>query len=274
MKPLSTIETGPKVQRFIGEFAWTTLVLACFVFTTYSVLLCKTLSKPTSLPITTGLAACLYYMGYTVLHEAVHGNINGKKPSIKWINNALGYIMGQILCVSYRAHKNQHLKNHYHRDKPTHYKNIGLIADAVSVARLQYQNFFTTHWNMACRREQSIVVFELAAMLAWRLIAIVYFSSYEIMIFFIGSVALGVCILVVLFIWCIHPAKLEENPYQNTRTIIFPKYIHAPLTWLWLFQNYHIIHHLFPRVPFYHYKTLFNEIEYEMIINEAPVIRL
>ena len=273
MKPANTTDTGQRVQRFIGEFAWTTLALGCFVLFIYSILIFKTLSGQTSLATTTVLAACLYYMGYTVLHEAVHGNINGKKHSLKWVNDVLGYMMGQILCVSFCVHKNQHLKNHNHRDKPTHYKKVGLIEDAVSVARLQYQNFFTANRNMTRRREQSIALFEIAIMMAWRLMAIVYFASYEVMIFFIGAVILGVCILIVIFIWCVHPAKLQENPYQNTLTIIFPKYIHKPLTWLWLFQNYHIIHHLFPRVPFYHYETLFYEIEGEMIANDAPVIR-
>ena len=274
MKPANTTETRQRVQRFIGEFAWMTLILACFVLLTYSILTFKTLTAQMSLTTTTVLAASLYYMGYTVLHEAVHGSINGKNHSLKWVNDVLGYVIGQMLCVSYCVHKNQHLKNHGHRDKPAHDKNVGLIRDAVSVARLQYQNFFTTNWNEVSRREQIIVLTEVATMIAWRLVTMVYFSSYEIMIFFIGSVTLGICILIVLFIWCVHPAKLQENRYRNTITIIFPKCFHTPLTWLWLYQNYHIIHHLFPCVPFYHYKTLFHEIEDELIVNDALIIRL
>ncbi|ODS00160.1 hypothetical protein AUC68_03355 [Methyloceanibacter methanicus] len=29
------------------------------------------------------------------------------------------------------------------------------------------------------------------------------------------------------------------------------------MDWLYLFQNFHLIHHLFPRIPFYKYKDAF-----------------
>ena len=42
----------------------------------------------------------------------------------------------------------------------------------------------------------------------------------------------------------------------------------------WGFQNYHAIHHLFPRVPFYHYAKIYDEIEAVMAEKGAPVYRL
>ncbi|MGY8889158.1 MAG: fatty acid desaturase [Pseudomonadales bacterium] len=39
-------------------------------------------------------------------------------------------------------------------------------------------------------------------------------------------------------------------------------------------MNYHCIHHLFPKVPLYHYKKLFNEIEPGMAERGAPIIRM
>ena len=48
----------------------------------------------------------------------------------------------------------------------------------------------------------------------------------------------------------------------------------SPVTWLWGFQNYHSIHHLFPRVPFYRYRKLFTDIEEIMIARDAPIYRL
>ena len=46
------------------------------------------------------------------------------------------------------------------------------------------------------------------------------------------------------------------------------------MTWLWLFQNYHSIHHLFPRVPFYRYPSVFGDIEEIMVARGAPVYHL
>jgi hypothetical protein len=43
---------------------------------------------------------------------------------------------------------------------------------------------------------------------------------------------------------------------------------------IWVNQNYHSIHHLFPRVPFYRYPALFNDIERIMVAKGAPIYRL
>jgi beta-carotene hydroxylase len=46
------------------------------------------------------------------------------------------------------------------------------------------------------------------------------------------------------------------------------------LTWLWMYQNYHSIHHLFPRVPFYKYARLYSEIEAVLKEKQAPIYRI
>jgi beta-carotene hydroxylase len=70
-----------------------------------------------------------------------------------------------------------------------------------------------------------------------------------------------------------HPYK-EVGRYVDTSTIIAPRPINSALTWAWLFQNYHSIHHLFPRVPFYQYRELFEAIEPIMLERGAPIFKL
>jgi beta-carotene hydroxylase len=59
--------------------------------------------------------------------------------------------------------------------------------------------------------------------------------------------------------------------YVDTSTVLLSGPLHELITWLWMFQNYHSIHHLFPRVPFYKYAKLYQEIEDIMIAKGAPV---
>jgi len=33
------------------------------------------------------------------------------------------------------------------------------------------------------------------------------------------------------------------------------------VNWLYMFQNFHLIHHLFPRIPFYLYPNAFQSLE-------------
>jgi beta-carotene hydroxylase len=61
----------------------------------------------------------------------------------------------------------------------------------------------------------------------------------------------------------------------DTSTILVPDNILGRLVTLaWVYQNYHSIHHLFPRVPFYRYPALFNDIEDTMVARGAPIYRL
>jgi beta-carotene hydroxylase len=64
------------------------------------------------------------------------------------------------------------------------------------------------------------------------------------------------------------------GPYVDTSTIVIPRLLSTLLRVLWGYQDYHSIHHLFPKVPFYRYRRLFNEIADRMDQMGAPVYRL
>jgi len=256
------------------NFAWRTLVLAIVVVTAYTAITLFFLLDRMSLTLGILAASGIYYVAYTVFHEAVHGNINGESRSLRWINDTVGYAIGQILCVSFCAHKEQHLRNHNHRNEPSHQERVGLVRDAIAVAKLQYRDFFTQNWLSSASIERKKVIIEIALMIFLRGVLIVIYTPLETAIFFIGYLVFGTLILIFLFIWLVHPSAKNAHTYQNTITFIFPKPIHKLLTWLWLFQNYHIIHHLFPRVPFYKYQSMFHEIEPNLIEMKVAIVRL
>lgn len=58
---------------------------------------------------------------------------------------------------------------------------------------------------------------------------------------------------------------------MDTSTIVIGGVTGRLLTLLWGYQNYHSIHHLFPRIPFYRYRRLFEEIELVMVAKGAPI---
>ena len=262
------------VDSFVGQFAWPTLILAGFVVLIYTFVTVLVLTE--QIPLVGGVlvASGLYYMVYTVFHEAAHGNISGDNEAAAWMNEALGYVMAQILCVSYCAHKKQHLKNHTHRNEPLSTNQLNFFQEIALVVRLQYQNFFTDNWAYSSVKDRRKVIVEITLMFVGRGILIFNFGALNTTLFFAASLLLGVVILVILFIWCVHPTNSKQNQYQNTITVLFPKSVHWLITRLWLFQNYHIIHHLFPRVPFYKYQDLFHEIEVTLIEKNASIVRL
>ena len=84
----------------------------------------------------------------------------------------------------------------------------------------------------------------------------------------------GVALLMYLFAYIVHRPHESVGRYIDTSAIIAPAWCNGLVTWLWLFQNYHAIHHLFPRVPFYHYRRLYEEIEPTMRANGTPIYKL
>ena len=80
--------------------------------------------------------------------------------------------------------------------------------------------------------------------------------------FFLLVVAnlIGIFVTLVLFAWIVHRPHTETGRYRDTASFVFPTSIDTVVSWLWLFQNYHAIHHLFPRIPFYRYRAVFRQI--------------
>ena len=81
-------------------------------------------------------------------------------------------------------------------------------------------------------------------------------------------------VLMFLFAYIVHAPHQGVGRYLDTSTIIAPQRWNKLVTVAWGFQNYHSIHHLFPRIPFYHYKKVFDDIEEIMVAKGAPIYRL
>ena len=93
--------------------------------------------------------------------------------------------------------------------------------------------------------------------------------------------------LSVMALWGVLEAR-EDDPEQAIRAALVMQSelvafcaerqvelaMRAGLNWFWMFQNYHSIHHLFPRVPFYKYAELFEEIEDVMVAKQAPIYNI
>jgi beta-carotene hydroxylase len=91
---------------------------------------------------------------------------------------------------------------------------------------------------------------------------------------FVLAWLIGAAAVLYLFAYAVHQPPRQEGRYVNTSTILLAGPLHSLVTSLWMFQNYHSIHHLFPRVPFYRYGQLYEKIAGVMAAKGAPVYRL
>lgn len=277
-----TRRANQAAMAHMGAVAWPTALLGVGFLASYGLTLWATVSGYFSLWLAVPLTAFLTYLIYTILHEAVHGTIGGDKLKCRWLNESMGFAAGQILFASFIAHRKEHLAHHRHTNGPGKDPDLALAKGGVlPVLRgmlwaipLQISYYRREHWPTASGGERLLVIGEYVVMIAWRAGFVAVAGWQTGLALLIGALLLGALGLITAFVWLVHRPFDAQGRYADTAIILFPKGLHAVVTAVWMAQNYHGIHHLFPRVPFYRYPALFAEIQDLLKAQGAPIIRI
>ena len=268
-------------RNYIGKTAWLTIALTFLVCCLFVLSLVLFAQGIISVWLATLLLAVLTYMSYTTLHEAVHGNIHGNNPKLRWVNDLCGYLVAPLIGVPYNSHKHEHFTHH-------RYTNIegkdpdfiisgmanGLVGVFLTTLKFFYvQNcfFVRNNWRTAPIRERITYCAELFFSVGWRISTIIFVERSGIAIVVLLGYFIGGLFTAYWFAYRPHFPYDNTKRYQNTSSLIMPVWM-RPLEWFWLGQNLHSIHHLFPRVPFYRYHALHREIEPILRAHETPII--
>jgi beta-carotene hydroxylase len=230
------------------------------------------------------LVVILTYLTYTLLHESAHGSISGSRQSLRWVNEALGYMAAWILMIPLTAHRHEHLAHHRHTNEEDGDPDfrVGEISDSVGQAvRVpfaifagQFTYYMQNRWDKSPARQNLYFCIEVAAALLPRVALIAAGFWVEGLALFVLAWWLGLMITLYLFAYLVHRPHSEVGRDVDTSTFVAPGIWSPIVTALWVCQNYHSIHHLFPRVPFYNYPALFRDIEKIMAARGAPIHRL
>jgi beta-carotene hydroxylase len=267
-------------QQYMGKTAWPTVAWSVLVLAAYGAVLYVGLTHQMPLALSFVLLSWLLYWLYTSLHEAVHSNIANNRSNLNWLNEAIGYIAGSLLGVPFTLHRNAHMAHHratniVGKDPDAVFEKPGLwhgISRAVLLIFNEYKEYFGGAHGASDAKTQRILWTEIAIMIGWRSMLIALGFPFETLVLGVLANLMGVVIVGTLFAWAVHTPFDKTERYQNTSTIILPRAIHGPATFMWVWQNYHSIHHLFPRVPFYQYRKLFEEIRPGMEERGAPIL--
>ncbi len=265
---------------YMGQISWPTMWLAVISVAVYFLLI--GLSAAGWLPMLPAFLVSTYlvYATYTPLHEAVHRNICGRNRGLLWLNNLVGYLVATVLGVSFTMHRAAHMAHHRATnvagevpDLVTTERSLPAVLSCGSKMVLsEYRDYFTRVFPRAPSKEQLIVLIEIVSFVGWRVALAMNGFAMEVLVLAVLANVAGVTLLGFLFAWVVHTPFNETERYRDTSTILLPAPIHGLVTRLWLWQNYHAIHHLFPRVPYYRYGSLFDEIRPGMVERGAPII--
>ncbi len=269
-----------RVEEACADLAWPTVILGTVLTAIY--ICVPFLVREAVFTFGQGLfiMTVITYASYSVLH----GAISGDRTKYRWINESLGYAAAWIMGVPLTAHRHVHLTHHRStnidgKDPDLAYAKAEnfwqeLLQFWSRATVLQYKFYMKNRWKLKKGYQNRYFCFEIFAQVAVRVLVMWQVGwLLGLALFFISSF-IAVTILVYLFAYIVHRPHNESGPYKDTSTILIKGPFARILTVLWAYQNYHSVHHLYPRVPFYRCPEVFEEIRDEMTLKGAPIFHL
>lgn len=194
----------------------------------------------------------LYVLG-TVIHDASHGSAHRNRR----INDAMGHGSALLQGFVYPVFKRVHMQHHAHvnepENDPDHYVSTGGPLWLIAVRFFYHEIFFFKRqlwrkgrWDLlewGLSRLVVVVTFVLAIHFGY--------SDY-IMNYWLPPACIMGLLLGLFFDYLPHRPFSETDRWLNAR--VYPGWLTNILL---LGQNYHLVHHLWPSVPWYKYQPAY-----------------
>ncbi|WP_317037339.1 beta-carotene hydroxylase [Nodosilinea sp. E11] len=191
------------------------------------------------------------HLSGTVIHDASHNSAHRNRV----VNALLGHGSALILGFSFPVFTRVHLQHHAHvndpENDPDHFVSTGgplwLIAarffyhEIYFFKRRLWRNWELLEWFLG-RFIVGLLVF-----VAWRFDFLGYIFNYWFSPALVVGIALG-----LFFDYLPHRPFQDRDRWKNAR--VYPSPI---LNLLIMGQNYHLVHHLWPSVPWYKYQPTY-----------------
>jgi beta-carotene hydroxylase len=187
----------------------------------------------------------------TVIHDACHQSAHRNRV----INAILGHVSALMLVFAFPVFTRVHLQHHAHvndpENDPDHYVSTGGPLWLLPVRFLYHEVFF---FQRQLWRKNELLEWFLSRLF----VAVIFYISvqyhflgYLLNFWFIPSAVVGLA-LGLFFDYLPHRPHQERDRWKNAR--VYPNRI---LNLLIMGQNYHLIHHLWPSIPWYNYQPTY-----------------
>ena len=271
-----SINEKHEAKALTPEVAWPTLAFLFVLAGVHWSMIWLTLSGAVALGWLVLPIGFTTYAHYTLVHESVHGNIV-RNRRYAWVHTLVGWY-GSIMLFSTwplleRTHKHHHSFVNTEKDPDIYVK--------LSLPRLLLRNLISTvlqpvpillqkrvfrdsalargyvNADQIMSRNEKVqhhVVNGLQCLIFWSLALGVFGWVFVGLVY--GAVLIAMNMLIIMFQWLPHHPFSETGRYSATRNIGFTGW-----NFLFLWQNWHLMHHLWPSVPFYNYQRLYNRLQ-------------
>ncbi len=208
--------------------------------------------------VTIPVNAAVTFVMFTVVHDAAHYSIS----SVRWVNGLFGRLAWLFVgpVVAFPSFGYIHIQHHRHSndddedpDTFASHGSLWLLPFRWSMVEYFYLRYYLPRARSRPVAEVAETLVLLTLCITGLVVAIVTGNFWTLLIVFLIPQRIGLTILAWWFDWLPHHG-LEDtqrtNRYRATRNRVGAEWLYTPVL---LSQNYHLVHHLHPSVPFYRY---------------------
>lgn len=257
--------------------AWPTVLLWAIAVATWSSSTVAWLRGDLPVWVMVPANAIASFAMFTVLHEASH-NAAGTRHAV---NQVLGRLSVPFVAIyiAFPAFRFIHMQHHRFTNEPSDRDPDAYTTDAPwwqlparwLTVDAAYARFYAHHISRRPKRERMELAASVSLMAAVVALALVTGTFAEFVVIYLIPQRLALGLLAWWFDWLPHHGlekTAAENRFQATRNRIGMEPILSPLM---LNQNYHLVHHLHPRIPFYRYVNTWRSQE-EAYLESDPAL--
>ncbi|MEX1178810.1 MAG: fatty acid desaturase [Nitriliruptor sp.] len=253
------------------------MALAAALLAVYGVTAWAALTGRLTAWVSIPVHAAMCFAMFTVLHDATHRGA-GK---VKAVNEILGRLAIPFVALhaSFPLFRFIHLEHHKHVNEDPDVDPDAWVIEGPTwqlplrwaVVDLRYAWFWANNVRSRPRAEivESVAVMAVAAALLTGLVLTGHLGAFALVLLIPQRIALVV--LAWWFDWLPHhglEATNRDDRYQTTRNIVGAERLLTPLMFS---QNYHLVHHLHPIVPFYRYLQAWRNEEVAYLEHDPPL---
>jgi len=214
-------------------------------------------------------------------HESSHGNICGVQTQWRWLNDVVGIFGGFFLLLPRPIFRTVHLAHHRMTNHPELDCDLWMAGSNPLSTFLRCTTLLVGYeirlWRLVRRGlAPASAIWETWA---WRGLALAIIAAattagygWEVLFLWIGPALAVTPLLAFQFAYIVHYPHRHGDAHQASRVLVAKdRRVQPLLTAIFLFQNYHLVHHLNPRAPFYRYGEIYREMEKDLRARNAAI---
>jgi len=230
-----------------------------------------------SLWLTIPVNAAVSFTMFTVLHDAVHYSISRRR----WVNALLARLTVPFVVpyASAPLFGFIHIEHHRNTNEELEHDPDAWATDGPwwqlplrwLTIDIWYACFYVKHIRRRSPREIAETLAIVGVVIAGLVVAGFTGTLWPVAVVYLIPTRIALGVLAWWFDWLPHhglEATQRENRYRATRIRIGLEWLLTPAM---LYQNYHLVHHLHPSIPFYRYVKAWKRNEEAYLERDAAI---